>query len=65
MSEFSACRFLITRFLYAGFYCIKEMILSIHDRNPLEPTVLKQAKELLLHSPISCNATFVSILMYM
>ena len=21
MSEFSACRFLITRFLYAGFYC--------------------------------------------
>ena len=25
MSEFSACRFLITRFLYAGFYC-KEFI---------------------------------------
>ena len=22
MSEFSACRFLITMFLYAGFYCI-------------------------------------------
>ena len=28
MSEFSACRFLITRFLYAGFYCIQNVPVS-------------------------------------
>ena len=31
MSEFSGCRFLITRFLYAGFYCMRGFTVKAAD----------------------------------
>ena len=39
MSEFSACRFLITRFLYAGFYCIRVFLSSLESGVPPERVI--------------------------